>query len=196
MRYRPKTAREEAGFVEGGGVQLSFGAALWRMRVAIIGLLLLAVGLYGFTAIRTGSVPTLGGQQEFSTVGIGTKFSGTRWDWIVNSVQRVQDAGSSRAQGVYYVVRIGATNKGTDSAQLAPSAFTLVDANGVEHTASGLGSGAYQGPDNPGSPNIWPRTFPVGKTVTFGVVFEIDRSLPRGMQLALADLPSTRVKLD
>ncbi len=194
MRYRPQAAGGEEGSAEGGG--LSFGGLLWRMRFAIIGILLVGAGAYGFIAIRTGTAPTVAGAQPYTFVGVGSKFSGTRWDWVVNGVQRVNEAGKVRAQGVFYVVRVGATNKATDGAQLAPNDFTLIDANGVEHVASGLGGGVYQNADNPGSPNIWPASFPAGKTVTFNVVFDIDPSLPRGMSLGIADTPRTRVHLD
>jgi len=195
MRYRPQEATPpDTADAQGGG--LTFGAVLWRMRFAIIGVLLVGVGAYGFTAIATGTAPNVAGVQQLSYVGVGTRFSGTRWDWIVNGAQRVATAGNSKPRGIYYLVRVGATNKGTQGAQLAPNDFVLVDPNGIEHAALGLGSDVYQGPSNVGSSNIWPREFPVGKTVNFNVVFDIEPSLGRGMTLAIADIPKTRVRLD
>jgi len=196
MRYRPQAEGGGADASEAPTGGFSFGGLLWRMRFAIIGILLIGAGAYGFIAIRTGTAPSVAGAQPYTFVGVGSKFTGTRWDWVINGVQRVNEAGKVRAQGVYYVVRVGATNKGTDGAQLAPNDFTLIDANGVEHTASGLGSGVYQNADNAGSPNLWPASFPAGKSVTFNVVFEIDPSLPRGMDLGIADAPRMRVHLD
>jgi hypothetical protein len=197
MRYRPQAATGEGAqgdVAPGGG--FSIGGLLWRMRFAIIGLLLVGAGIYGFIAIRTGTAPTVAGAQQYTFVGVGSKFSGARFDWVINGVQRVNEAGNVRARGVFYVVRVGATNKGADAAQLAPNDFTLIDANGVEHAASGLGSGVYQSPENPGSPNIWPSSFAAGKALTFNVVFDIDPSLPRGMTFGIADTPRTRVRLD
>jgi len=123
-------------------------------------------------------------------VGVGTRFSGTRWDWIVNGVQRVATAGNSKPRGIYYLVRVGATNKGAEGAQVTPNDFVLVDPNGIEHTALGLGSGVYQGPTNGGSSNIWPREFPVGKTVNFNVLFDVEPSLGRGMVFGTSEVPS------
>jgi hypothetical protein len=114
----------------------------------------------------------------------------------VNGVQRVTTAGNAKPRGIYYLVRVGATNKGTEGAQVAPNDFVLVDPNGIEHTALGLGSGVYQGPSNVGSANTWPREFPVGKTVNFNVIFDIEPSLGRGMVFGIADIPKTRVRLD
>ena len=197
IRYRAEPTQAPAGAAEaeapGGGGP---GQLLWRLRFALIGILLLSAGLYGFAAIRTGSTPTLPGQGQLTYAGVAQKVTGTRWDYVVNGVQRVQDAGNVRARGVFYIVRIGATNKGTEGASLAPGSFTLFDANGVEYTASGLASGVYQSSENPGSPNPWPNSFPVGRTVTFGVVFEVDTALGRGNLLAIAELPNTRVRLD
>ncbi|HYR92971.1 MAG TPA: hypothetical protein VEP48_02105 [Methylomirabilota bacterium] len=195
MRYRPQEANpQDTADAQGGG--LTLGALLWRMRIAIIGVLLVGVAAYGFAAITTGTAPNVAGVQQFSYVGVGTRIIGTRWDWIVNGVQRVATAGDSKPRGIYYLVRVGATNKGTEGAQLAPNDFVLVDPNGIEHTALGLGSGVYQGPSNVGSSNVWPREFPVGKTVNFSVVFDIEPSLGRGMVFGITDVPKTRVRLD
>jgi uncharacterized protein DUF4352 len=194
MRYRPQAAGGEG---ETSGEGAPAGSLLWRMRFVLIGILLVSVGLYTFTAVRTGTAAGVNSvQQQFNTVGVGTKVTGTRWEWVVNGVQRASDAGTAHAAGVFYIVRVGATNKGTDGAQLSPSEFTLIDANGIEHAASSLGSGVYQGQGNPGSPNVWPQGFAVGKTTNFNVVFDIDPALGRGMKLGVTDLPKTRIALD
>jgi len=195
MRYRPQTSdgAAEARAAEGA----PSGSLLWRLRFVLIGILLVSVGLYTFTAIRTGNAAGVNSvQQQFQTVGVGTKVSGTRWEWVVNGTQRVAEAGTVKPSGVFYIVRVGAMNKGTEGAQLSPSDFTLIDANGVEHAAAGLSSGVYQGTGNTGSPNIWPQGFPVGRTTTFNVVFDIDPALGKGMKLGVTDLPKTRIQLD
>jgi hypothetical protein len=194
MRYRPQTSEGTATDDRGAPA----GSLLWRLRFVLIGILLVSVGLYTFTAIRSGTAAGVNSvqQQQLQTVGIGSKVTGTRWEWVVNGVQRVNEAGSARAAGVFFVVRVGATNKGTEGAQLSPSEFSLIDANGVEHAAAGLSSGAYQSQTNPGSPNVWPQGFPIGRATTFNVVFDIDPALGRGMLLGVTDLPRTRIRLD
>ncbi|HZP97369.1 MAG TPA: DUF4352 domain-containing protein [Candidatus Limnocylindria bacterium] len=194
MRYRAQPANEQTAVEAGGGFEL--GVLLWRLRFAIIGLLLLGVGAYGFTMVRTGGISSVPGQQAIKIVGIAQKVSSPRWDYIVNGVQRTDSAGTAKARGVFYVVRIGVTNRGTEGAQLSPSEFVLTDANGTEHRAEALASGAYYGPGNPQSQFVWPQSFPIGKSASLGVVFDVDPSLGRGMQLQIADLPDTRVKLD
>ena len=195
MRYRPQ---DDDVIVPAGPVSRGFelGPALWRMRFAIIGMLLLLTGLYGFTVIRSGGASTVPGQAQVQYVNIAQRFSSQRWDYVANGVQRAPTAGTSQARGVYYVVRLGVTNKGTEGAQLSPSQFVLVDANGVEHGAESVASDAYQSANNPQSQYTWPQTFPVGRTVTIPVIFDVDPSLSRGNLLKLTDQPNVRVRLD
>jgi hypothetical protein len=172
---------------------LSVGEILWRWRFAIIGVLLVGMVTYAaYIAIRTAAPRGA----EYTTVNLAQRVSGTRWDWVVNGVRRSPDSGSVRAQGVFYVVSIAATNKGSEGAAPSPSEFALVDPNGMEHVAASLASGVYQSQDNASSPNMWPPSFPVGRPVTFSLLFDVDPNLPRGSQLAIADAPSVRVKLD
>lgn len=198
MRYRPQPANAPAAATMASRSELDWRGLIWRMRFALIGVLLLAAGAYGFFSLRNGTPVSVasGGQQSFQTVGIAQKVSGTRWDYVVNGVQRVPTAGTSRARGTYYVVRIGVTNRGTEGAQLSPSEFTLVDASGTVYSAAGLSSGAYYGPDNTSSQFVWPQSFAVGKTASIAVIFDVDPALGRGNQLAIAELPRTRVNLD
>jgi hypothetical protein len=188
------TATPNEEFVAEAPPGFEFGPALWRLRFAVIGVLLLLVGTYGFAVVRGGGtlVPLTAQTQ---TVGIAQRFNSARWDYIVNGVQRVPTAGEARARFGYYIVRVGATAKG-DAQQLSPGDFSLVDANGVEHGAEGISSGAFQGDANATSPYTWPREFPSGQSVTFNVIFDVDPSLPRGMLLKIGDVPNTRVKLD
>jgi hypothetical protein len=196
MRYRtqPEPAAPDETAGTGGGS--TRGAVLWRLRFAIIGLLLVGAGAYGFTVIRSGGTSNVPGQQQIQTVGIAQKVSSARWDYVVNGVQRLATSGSAKARGTYYVVRLGVTNRGTEGAQLSPSDFVLVDANGVEYRAESTTGGAYYGSDNTQSQFVWPQSFGVGRSVTIGVIFDVDPALGRGNQLAISDLPRTRVKLD
>ena len=193
MRYRAQAAAEPTYESES---RFEWGPAMWRMRFAIIGVMLLMVAGYAFIVLRTGTAPTISGGQQVQYVGIAQRFTGARFEFVVNGIQRAQTAGTATARGLYYVVRIGATNKATDAQQLSPSDFTLVDANGTEYGPVSLSTGVYQGPENPGSPFLWPASFPSGRTTTFSVIFDVDPSLPRGMLLKLSDPPSIRVRLD
>ncbi|HUQ41166.1 MAG TPA: hypothetical protein VM052_01565 [Candidatus Limnocylindrales bacterium] len=194
-RYRPQPVVETSSEA-GTSSPREWGAALWRLRFAVIGVLILGVALYGFITLRTGTAPSVGGTQQFRSVGIADRFGGTRWDFVINGVQRSSVAGTNRARGVYYAVRVAATNKGADGQQLSPGDFTLVDASGTEYAPEGIATGTYQTPGNPGSPYLWPETFPPGKAATFSVVFDVDPSLPRGMLLKISDTPTVRVRLD
>lgn len=198
IRYRTQPAQaEEPAPAEAAPGGFALGPLLWRLRFAIIGLLLLGVGAYGFTLVRSGGASNVPGQpQQVKFVGIAQRMSSAGWDYIVNGVQRATSAGTATPRGVYYVVRVGITNRGTDGAQLSPSEFVLIDATGIEHRAESATSGPYYGQGNTQSPFIWPQTFPVGKVATVSVIFDVDPSLGRGMQLAISDVPATRVKLD
>ena len=193
MRYRAQPATEPEYASDAG---FEWGPALWRMRFAIIGVLVLLVAGYVFVVLRSGTALTFGPGQQLQYVGIAQRFSGTGWDFVVNGVQRTPTAGAATARGSYYAVRIGATNKGADGRQLSPGDFTLVDANGTEYRAEGLSSGVYQGSGNPTSAFIWPDSFPSGRSVTFSVVFDVDPTLPRGTLLKLTDPATIRVRLD
>jgi hypothetical protein len=194
MRYRTQPANEPA--VEGDGASgLVWGAALWRTRFLIIGVLLLMVAGYYFLAIRNGTGPTVGGGQ-ITYASVAQKFSSARWDYTINGVQRANSAGTATARGEYYIVRVAATNRGTENLQLSPADFTLYDANGTDYRAESPISGPYQTSANTSSPHIWPSSFPIGRTVTFNVIFDVPPGLPRGMLLGISDLPSTRVRLD
>jgi Domain of unknown function (DUF4352) len=195
MRYRPQQANE-ADAEEEAAPGLEWGPAMWRMRFAIIGVLVIFAAMYAFFVLRTGTSPTLSGTQQVQYVGVAQRFSSDRWDFIVNGVQKVTTAGAARSRGNFYVVRLGVTNKGADTQQLSPGDFTIIDANGAEYGPVGISSGAYQGGDNPGSPYVWPQSFAAGKAVTFSVLFDLDPSLPRGMLLKVSDQPNVRVRLD
>ena len=200
MRYRPQpgpeTAVEPSALAEPAGLEMR--DVLWRMRFALVGVLVIALAAYGFFFLRSGGSLSAagGGQGSTQTIGIAQKVSGARWDYVVNGVQRVPTSGTSRARGVYYVVRIGVTNRASDGAQISPSEFTLIDANGTEYNASGVSSGAYYGSDNTSSQYVWPQSFATGKTTSIAVVFDVDPSLPRGNKLTISELPRVRVTLD
>ena len=190
-RYRAQPAADATESVDDDGLQ--WGAALWRLRFLVIGVLVLLVGGYSFVAVRNAANP---GPSGPTYVALAQKFSSARWDYTVNGVSRSTSAALAQPRGEYYVVRIAATNRGTENLQTSPGDFTLYDANGNEYRAESLNGGVYQTPENPRSPYPWPSAFPIGRTVTFTVVFDIPLGLPHGMLLGLFDLPNTRVKLD
>ncbi len=191
MRYRPAVS-EEAATQSRPRFAFEWRALLWRMRFALIGVLLLGVGLYGITVARTGFAP--GPQSQIKTVGIAEKISGPRWDYVVNGVQRVQAAGIAKPRGVYVAVRIGLTNKGDAISQTTPGDFTAIDSAGIQYTAESLQSDVYASPRN-STPYVWPQSFPAGRTVTTQLIFDVDPAA-KGLQLIIADVPKTRVRLD
>ena len=193
-RYRAQNPGDRVliGADEPRRASLDTRAFLWRWRLAIIGVLLVAVGTYAISAVLRGSA----GEDRPQVVGISQRFSSAHWEDIVNGTQRTPTAGRSTARGVYYVVRGNVTNRGGEGAQLSPSDFVLIDANGVEYAPESLAGGAYLGNDNPQSPFMWPESFPVGRATSVVVIFDISPTLPRGMQLRVSDLQNTRVTLD
>lgn len=194
-RHRPRAAANVTLWAEAGSGR-EWGAALWRLRFAVVGVLLLGVAVYSVIVLRAATAPGARQTPQVPSVGIGQRLTGSAWDFVVNGVQRSAVAGTARANGTYYVVRVAATSRGAEGQQLAPGDFTLIDANGTEYRADGLLSGTYRGPANPGSPYLWPQSFPAGRAVTLSVVFDIDPSLPRGMLLRVTDPSNVRVRLD
>jgi uncharacterized protein DUF4352 len=186
MRYRPTTAEGSAVAVAAGG-GFSVGRLLWQLRFALIGVLLLSVGVYGFMVVRTGAAP--GAQSQVRVAGIAEKISGTRWDYVVNSVQRMQSIGTSRPRGAYLVVRIGVTNKSGAATTISPGEFGLVDASGTAYAPESAASPVYSG-----TQLVWPQQVPDKSTATLPLVFDIDPAL-KGVQLTIAELPKVRVRL-
>lgn len=194
-RYRPQEGQD--GLIDDDAeARLEWGPALWRMRFAIIGVLLLVAALYGFLVLRTGTSLTLSGTQQVQYVAMGQRFGNERWEFVVNGVQRVTSAGTARARGFFYVVRLGVTNKGAASQELAPGDFTIVDVDGTEYGPIGLASGAYQTSETPGAPYVWPPSFPNGAGVSAFVIFDLDAGVPRGLLLKVSHQPGVQVRLD
>ena len=198
MRYRAAPeATDDAAAPATPQYEFELRDLLWRLRIPIVGVLLLLAGFYGFVLLRGGGTVAIGpGATTVRTVGIAEHVQSDNWEYVVNGTQRVQQAGSATPSGVYYVVRIGVTNRRAEGLSLSPTEFSLVAPDGTRYAAVGLASGAYQGPGNTGSPYFWPQSFPVGKNVTMGIIFDVPPSLDRGLQLTLPDLPNVRVKLD
>lgn len=191
MRYRQAVA-DEATAQPQPRFAVDWRALLWRMRFALIGVLLLGVGLYGISVARTGFAP--GPQNQIKTVGIAEKISGPRWDYVVNGVQRVQAAGLAKPRGIYLVVRIGLTNRGAEGSQTSPGDFAVVDPAGIQYSAESLQSDVYASPRN-STPYVWPQSFPAGRTVTTQLIFDVDPAA-KGLQLVIQEVPKTRVRLD
>ncbi len=191
MRYRP-AAPEEVAAEAGPAFAFDFGALLWRMRFALIGLLLLGVGVYGFTVVRTGVAP--GAQSQVRTVGIAERVSGQRWDYVVNSVQRIQAAGKAKPRGVFVVVRVGVANRIGSPAQISPGEFGLIDSAGLQYSPESTQSDVYSNPQNT-TQFTWPGTVSADRTVTVPLLFDVDPAA-KGLRLTIAELPNVRVRLE
>jgi len=168
----------------------SWREILWRARLVITTALVVAVVVFGFTSLRT-SLTT----PSTNVVGIGKVISGPRWDYQVDSVSRAPTAGRARPQGVYLVVRVAATNRGSAGARIVPRDFVVVDASGGEHTALPETDPAYFSDQNTNSPYVWTNSYPVGRTAPLTLIFDVSPSL-KGLQLVAAEVPGTRVRLD
>lgn len=196
MRYRQQQSESETPAAEPEREPFDLRGLLWRLRFVLIAVLVVAIAAYAVTFVRSGGISTMPGPQKVQTVGIAQKVSSDDWDVVVNGVQRVPASGTAKPRGVYYVVRLGVTNKRTDGGSLTPGAFALIDANGNEHVAEGTSSDAYFSNSNTNSQFIWPASFGVGKTVNIAIIFDVDPSLGRGNQLSVTGLPRVRFALD
>jgi hypothetical protein len=188
-RYGPRPSEETA---DGDGApSREWAPALWRMRFAIIGALLVLVAVYGFVALRSVSL-TVGGPGQLQYVGVAQRFGSDHWEYVVNSVTRTAIAGTPQARASYFVVRVAATRRLADGPDLSPADFSVIDGNGVTYAPEALSSPAYES----GSAFTWPTAFPVGRPASMMVVFDLGQSPPRGLLLVIDDLPNMRVRLD
>jgi hypothetical protein len=191
MRYRNQSANDEGTDAQEGEAGRQWGPALWRMRFAIVGVLLVLAGVYIFATLRGGiGFGPSAAQPRY--VGLTQRVTGGHWEYTVNAVQSSPQSGSAAASGTFYIVRLAVTNTSGEGQQLSPSSFTLIDAYGGRHGAEGTNSGVYA----PGSGIIWPASFPMRQVVSAPIVFDIDPSLPRGMMLSIDELPDLRIRLD
>ena len=172
--------------------QREWGGAAWRLRFAIIGALVVLIGVFSVPSIRSA---LSGGATTQATVGVGTAFNSSDWAYNVGSVKRVTRIGAAQPRGTYLVVQVGVTNRGRAGAQLAPSSFTLAVSSGEQYSASAINSGVYSSDGNPDSAYIWPAEFPVGRQVVIPVIFDVNPSVS-GTELLIFDLPTTRVRLE
>jgi hypothetical protein len=192
-RHRSGAAPAAESIDRRGGLQ--WGAALWRTRFLVIGVLLVFVSGYYLYAFLTGGAPSISGGQQMTYVGLGERFSSASWQYSVNGIEKAATAGVARPRWQYYIVRMEVTNRGA-AGPLSPRDFTVIGPSGTEYSAEGLTGGVYQNPENLGSSYVWPTTFPRGQTLTVRVVFDIEPGATRGLLLRIPDLPSTRVRLD
>ena len=191
MRYRNQPGNEEETSVEGDEDGRAWGPALWRMRFAIVGVLLVLAGVYTFVTLR-GGIGLGPSAANLRYVGLTQRITGAHWEYTVNAVQSSPQSGSARANGTFYIVRLAVTNTAGEGQQLSPSSFTLIDANGGRHGPEGTNSGVYA----QGSGIVWPDAFPMRQVVSAPIVFDIDPSLPHGMMLSIDELPDLRIRLD
>ena len=185
------TARSGAGAAGSGRVR-EWGGALWRLRIVVLAALILLVAAFSVPSIRSLFVA---GTPGSSTVGIGSPVTSANWTYSVGSVRRVAKIGSAQARGIYLVVQVATTNRGTAGAQPEPSTFSVVGAEGQVYSAESAGSGVYSGTENPNSSYAWPSAFPVGRSVVATLIFDVPPSIS-GAQLVIPDVPTTRVRLE
>ena len=169
-----------------------WGGALWQLRYFIIAALVVLLVVFSVPSIRSFLTVSTG---AVATVGVGTLLTAPNWTYNVGNVRRVATIGTAQARGTYIVVQVAATNRGPANAQLQPSNFSLVAGTGEEYAAQPVTSGAYSSTLNPASPYAWPTVFPVGRAVVAPLIFEVNPSVT-GTQLVIADVPTTRVRLE
>jgi hypothetical protein len=157
----------------------------------LVGAMVIAIGAFGALSIRGSLTNT----SSASVVGIGKAVKGTQFDYTVATVSRAPDVAAARAQGVYVIVFVTATNRGTDGATLAPTAFRLVDSGGTQYPPLSESDPVYQSAGNPGSPLTWMTSYGVGQPVSTPVIFDVAPTL-RGLQLMILEVPTVRVRLD
>jgi len=175
----------------GRAARFDLTGAAWRLRIGIIaGLVLVNV------VVAIGPLKGMLAPESSASVGhIGNELKSSRWAYTVTSVQRVTAAGSARPQGVFLVIQIAATNRGANGAQLSPSVFLLVDAERKVYSALPPENAVYQSRVNPGSPFVWTQTYPAERPVATVVIFDVNPAI-KSPQLAIAEIPGTRIPLD
>ncbi len=156
----------------------------------LVGAMVLALGAFGALAIR-GSLSNT----SANVVGIGKAIKGAQFDYMVVSVSRAPDVSAARAQGVYVIVFVTATNRSSGPATLSPTNFRLIDGGGAQYPPLSESDLVYQSANNPGSPLVWMTSYAVGQAVSTPVIFDVDATL-RGVQLMILEVPSVRVRLD
>ena len=192
LRDRIGTEQPAYAVAPAGADPREWGGAAWRLRYFIIGalvVLLVAFSVPSISSFLTSANPAL------ATVGAGTPVTSPEWTYNVGNVRRVATIGASQAIGTYVVVRVAATNRGRAGAQLLPRNFTLTAASGEQYAALPATDSAYSGAENPGSTYLWPTDFPVGRQIVVPLIFDVNPSIS-GMQLAILDVPSTRIRLE
>lgn len=173
--------------------KLEWAQVAWRLPLITIGALLLLVVAFSVPAVRGLVLP--GSGPSVNVVGIGKGVTGTQWEYKVVNVRRTTTAGDARAQGVYVIVQVAATNRGQAGAQLWPRDFSLIAAEGGQYLALPEADPVYQSPDNAASPFVWTISYPVGRPVATQVIFDVSPSITRP-QLVIAKDPGTRVSLE
>jgi hypothetical protein len=192
LRDRIGTEQPAYAVAPTGADPREWGGAAWQLRYFIIGALVVLLVVFSVPSISsflTSANPSL------ATVGAGTPVTSPDWTYQVGNVRRVATIGAAQAIGTYVVVRVAATNRGRAGAQLLPRNFTLTAASGEHYAALPATDNAYSGAENPGSTYLWPTDFPVGRQIVVPLIFDVNPSTS-GMQLAILDVPSTRIRLE
>lgn len=165
-------------------------ARRWAVFV-LVGAMFLGLGAFAALSLRD----TLSSSTSASVVGIGKPVRGTQFDYMVASVSRTPNVSGARARGVYLIVFVTATNRGSDRATLSTTAFRLIDSGGAQYPPLSESDPVFKSDSNPGSPLVWVTSYPLGQAVSTPVIFDVDATL-RGVQLMILEVPSVRVRLD
>ena len=153
-------------------------ALLWRMRLAIITVLILMAAVSAFGYLRA-SAPS--GPPPLTFASVGTKVQTSDWTIAVDSVERTLSLGTIRTTaGALLLVHITATKKNGDAPALDPGDFALVDPTGGRSGPFGATSEAYRSP----SGLTWPARYSVSAPTRSVLVFDVNPGL-KGLLLLI-----------
>ena len=183
MRFQPPVRERAAALAEeeeyeDAPFRERLLALLWRMRIAIITVLILmaAVSAYGYLRASAPSGPP-----PLTFASVGTKVQTSDWTITVDSVERTLSLGTIRTTaGALLLVHITATKKNGDAPALDPVDFALVDPTGARSGPFGVNSEAYRSP----SGLTWPARYAVSAPTRSVLVFDVNPGL-KGLLLLI-----------
>jgi hypothetical protein len=175
------------------GSSFEIGSAAWRLRYLIIGTLVALLAVLSIPSIINLVSP--GATGTYTVVGLTKDVTGPRWTYSVTAAKRLERIGVATPRGVYLIVQLAVTNRGSNGAQLFPSGFSIVDAAGNSYVPLPSTSGVSTNSQNVSSSYIWASSYPVGRAVGTPLIFDINPSA-RGLMLVIDAVPSTRIRLD
>lgn len=126
-----------------------------------------------------------------AVVGPGHGAVGPHWSVHVDSVDRVPVLGPATAGGTFLVVRVTVERR-VAAADLTPSDFELIGADGLDVAAEPLGSPVYSTPSTD-TRLAWAESYPVGVPVRDPLVFDVGANA-RDLKLLVREA-STAIRL-